>query len=211
MKRNLWNVIFDVVFFFVKQKQRNKARKNNKNKEGQKNKKARKEKSKKQERERQRAKKEKWKKPRKKGRHWEMNKITRVQGKTMFCKWQKTQKTKKGSRPTAPKTRAIVFCSCPFGLLMVTYRLRKPCSLQKCHSPCFLLLSVFCFVFFGCVSFFVSIFVFIVLFVFDSVVSLSCIFSLCDPKNQIKSQNIWNVHFDVLLWCLHPCTLTWPS
>ena len=42
----------------------------------------------------------------------------------------------------------------------------------------------------GCVSFFVSMFVFIVLFVFDSVVSLSCVFSLCDHKNQIKSQNI---------------------
>ena len=87
MKINLSNVIF-----FVKQTQRNKARQTTKNKEGKINKKQGiNKKNKKQER--QRVKMEKWKKPRrKKGRHWEMNKITCFQGKTVFL--QKTQKHK---------------------------------------------------------------------------------------------------------------------
>ena len=73
---------------------------------------------------------------------------------SVIVKRQKTQNTKKGWRPTAPRPRAGFFC-CPFGLLMVTYRLRIPCSLQKCRSSCFFLLLVFCFSFFGgCVSFF---------------------------------------------------------
>ena len=65
-----------------------------KNKEG-KNQQENKEKTKKkqkQDRERQRVKKEKWKKPRrKKGRHWEMNRITRFQGKnSVFIKTKNT-------------------------------------------------------------------------------------------------------------------------
>ena len=90
-----------------------------------------------------------------------------------------------------PQNHVQGFFCCPFGLLMVTYRLRILCALQKCRSILFFFTFGLLFCFFGgCVSFFVSMFVFIVLFVFDSVVSLSCIFSLCDQKTQIKSQNI---------------------
>ena len=69
--------------------------KQRKNKEGKNQQESKEEtkKNKKQDRERQRVKKEKWKKPRrKKGRHWDMNKITRFQGKTVFL-W-KTKNTK---------------------------------------------------------------------------------------------------------------------
>ena len=74
-------------FFFVNKRKETRQEKTIKNKEG-KNQQESKEKTKKnrkQDRERQRVKKEKWKKPRKKnGRHWEMNKITRFHGKTVF-------------------------------------------------------------------------------------------------------------------------------
>ena len=66
---------------------------------------------------------------------------------------------------------------------MVTVRLHIPCFLQMCHSSCFFTFGVLYFFFLVVVFlFFVSIFVFIVLFTFDSVVSLSCILSLCDKK-----------------------------
>ena len=159
-------------------------------------------------RERQRVKKEKWKKPRrKKGRHWEMNKITRFQGKNsvFFCKKTKTQYTKKGWRPTAPKHTCRFFFCCPYGLLMVTYRLRIPCSLQKCHSSCFFYFRCFVFLLFGgCVSFIVSIFVFVVLFAFDFVVFFFLHFSLCDQKTR---SNHRISEMLILMFCFGACIL----
>ena len=88
-----------------------------------------------------------------------MNKITRFQweNSVLVQRTPKTQNTKKGSRPKTPKhTPRICFC-CPFCLLMVTYRLRIPYSLQTCHSSCLFLRSMFYFFFLffcfgGCVS-----------------------------------------------------------
>ena len=123
-----------------------------------------------------------------------MNKITRLQGKKQ-CFSKKTQKHKilrrvEGQQPQ--KTRAMFFVFVPlvssWSPIVFEY-------LVHCKSVTHLVFIVFTFgVFFLFLvvvfRFVVSIFVFIVLFVFDSVVFLSCIFSFCDPKNQIKSQNI---------------------
>ena len=87
-----------------------------------------------------------------------------------------------GWRPTTPKNtcRFFLFLSLwfPHGHLASSY------TLVHCKRATHLvfLLSVFCFYYFWWLCFFVSMFVFIVFFVFDSVVSFSCIFSLCDPK-----------------------------
>ena len=73
-----------------------------------------------------------------------MNKITRFQGKnSVFVKDKKHKILRRVEGQQAQNTRAGFFC-CPLGLFMVTYRLRMPCSLQKCHSSCFFTL-VFCF------------------------------------------------------------------
>ena len=97
-----------------------------------KNKKTRKEKNnKKQEIEREReteSEKGKLKEAKEKERHWEMNKITRFQGKhCVLWKDQKTQKTKKGWRPTAPKhtCKFFLFLSLwsPHGYLSSLYTL----------------------------------------------------------------------------------------
>ena len=162
-------------------------------------------KNKKQDRERRRVKKEKWKKPRrKKGRHWDLNKITRFQGKnSVFIKNKKHKILKRVEGQQPQNTRAGFFC-CPFGLLMVMYRLRIPCSLQKCHSSCFLL-SVFCvssfwwFLFrllFPLLSFLCSLFL-ILLFMFLH-------FSLCDQKN--RSNHRISEMF-ILMLCFGACIL----
>ena len=73
-----------------------------------------------------------------------MNKITRIQGKnSVFVKGKKHKILRRVEGQQAQNTRAGFFC-CPLGLFMVTYRLRMPCSLQKCHSSFFFTL-VFCF------------------------------------------------------------------
>ena len=104
MKRNLSNVIF-----FVKQTQRTRQEKNNKKTRKEKiNKIARKKQKKtKQDRERQRVKKEKWKNKEKERKTLKNEQNNPFSGeKQCFCKRQKTQNTKKGWRPTAPKHSA---------------------------------------------------------------------------------------------------------
>ena len=130
---------------------------------------------------------------------------------SVFIKKQKTQNTKKGWRPTASKHTCRFFFVVP---LVYSWSCIVFVYLVHCKSVTHLVFFDFrCFVFLlfgGCVSFIVSIFVFLVLCVFDFVVYFSA-FVFVWPKNQIKSQNIWNVHFDVLFWCLHPRIFTWPS
>ena len=188
-----------MLFFFVTQKQtRQEKTANKQGKDKKRNKKTRKgQKNKKQEKERHRVKKEKWKKPRrKKGRHWEINQNNPFSGEnSVFVKRHKHKILRRveGQQPQNT-TCKVFFVFCPFGLLMFTYRLRIPCSLQKCHSS-FLLFFFSVDVFLS----FVSIFVFYCALCYWFSCFHSCIFSLCDQKNQIKSQNISNVHFDVLL------------
>ena len=78
----------------------------------------------------------------------------------------------------------------PFGLLMVTFRLHVPCSLQMCHSTWFSYFRRFVFLLLGsCVLLFLSIFVFIV-FLLLMLLLLFPAFSLGVTKTQIKSQSI---------------------
>ena len=101
----------------------------------------------------------------------------------MFVKRQKTPKYQEGLKTNSPKTHVQGFFVVP---LVSSWSPIVFVYLVHCKSVTHLVIFYFwCFVFLllgGCVSFFVSIFVFIVLFVLDSVVSLSCIFSLCDQK-----------------------------
>ena len=203
MKRSLSNV-----FFFVKQTQRNKARKNNKKTRKEKiDKKTRKkQKNKKQDRERQRVKKEKWKKPRrKKGRHWEMNKITRFQGKnSVFIKKQKTQNTKKGWRPTASKHTCRFFFVVP---LVYSWSCIVFVYLVHCKNVTHLVLFTF-----GVLCFFFLVVVFRLLFPFLSFLcSLFLIllfmflhFSLCDQKT--RSNHRISEMF-ILMFCFGACIL----
>ena len=132
-------------------------------------------------------------------------------GKTcVFVKRRKTQNTKKGWKPTAPKHT----CRDCFFPLVSSWSHILFVYLVHCKSVIHLgfLLSVFffssswwlCFVFLFPSLFLLCSLFLILLFLFPA-------FLFVWPKNQIKSQNIWNVHFDVLLWCLHPRTFTWPS
>ena len=204
MKRNLSNVIF---FRETNAKKQGK-KKQQKNKEGE-NQQESKEKTKKTrnkiERDREWKRKSERSQGEKKGRHWEMNKITRFQGKnSVFVKDKKHKILRRVEGQQPQNTRAGFFC-CPFGLLMVTYRLRIPRSLQKCHSSCFFFYFR-CFVFLllgGCVSFFVSMFVFIVFFAFDFVVFFLH-FSLCDQKT--RSNHRISEMF-ILMFCFGACIL----
>ena len=160
------------------------------------------------ERERQRVKKEKWNKPRrKKGRHWEMNKITRFQGKSsVFVKDKKHKILRRVEGQQPPKHTCRGFFCCPSGLLMVTYRLRKPCSLQKCHSSCyFFYFWCFCLPSFWWLCFVFSFHLCLycaLCFWFSCFSFLHFLFVW--PKSQIKSQNIETL---ILMFCFGTCIL----
>ena len=140
-------------------------------------------------------KKEKWKKPRRK--KWrtlrnEQNNLFPREKQCFLQMTKNTQNTKKGWRPTAPKHT----CRVLFVVPLVSSRSRIVfvylVHWKKCHSSffffswwlCFVLCFHFCFYCALCFWF--------------------CCFFFVWPKNQIKSQNIWNFHFDFLLSCLHP-------
>ena len=133
-----------------------------------------------------------------------MNKITRFQGKnSVFVKTKKHKILRRVEGQQPQNTRAGFFC-CPFGLLMVTYRLRMPCSLQKCHSSCFLLL-VFCFSSSWWLCFVVCFHVclYCAFCKLDFVVSFSAFF-LCDQKT--RSNHRISEMF-ILMFCFGACIL----
>ena len=209
MKRNLSNVIF---FRETNAKKQGK-KEQQKNKEGEINKKAR-NKQKKQETRETESEKGKVKEAKEKERETlrnEQNNLFPGEN-SVFAKDKKHKILRRVEGQQPQNTRAgfyLLSLWSPHGHVSSSYTL----FIAKVSLILFFFFFFRSFVFLllgGCVSFCVSIFVFIVLFVFDFVVSFSA-FSLCDQKNQIKSQNIWNVHFDFLLSCLHPRIFTWPS
>ena len=133
-----------------------------------------------------------------------MNKITRFQGKnSVFVKGKKHKILRMVEGQQAQNTRAGFFC-CPLGLFMVTYRLRMPCSLQKCHS--------FFFFYFGVLLFFFLVVVFRFLFPCLSLlcvlqVRFCCFFFcilLCDQKS--RSNHRISEMF-ILMFCFGACIL----
>ena len=182
-------------------------------KQGRKNQQENKNKQKKQETRETESEKGKVKKPRrKKGRHWEMNKITCFQGKNSVFAKDKTHKILRKVEGQQPQnTRAGFFLLSlwsPHGHVSSSYTLFiAKVSLilfffflsEFCFSSSWWLCFVFCFHFclYCALCFWFCGFFFCIFFVW--------------PKNQIKSQNIWNVHFDFQLSCLHPRIFTWPS
>ena len=168
-------------------------------------------KNKKQDRERQRVKKEKWKKPRrKKGRHWEMNKITRFQRKNSVFVKDTKPKILRRVEGQQPKTTRAGFFLVP---LVSSWSRIVFVYLVHYKSVTHLVFYFRCFVFLhlgGCVSFlfpFLSLLcsLLLILFFFFSA------FSLCVTKKPDQITEYLNSSFDVLLWCLHPRILTWPS